>query len=61
MLLNDAEHILIQQTENVQLARQIRFTNHKEIIEKEDILKNYIYEAIEVEKAGLEVSFKKSK
>jgi len=52
-LLNDANGILIQQTENVQAARQIRFTNVREIVELEPILKAYIYEAIEVEKAGL--------
>ncbi|WP_088041533.1 YdeI family protein [Bacillus sp. EAC] len=59
-LLKDSNGILIQQTENVQAARQIRFTNVQEIIEMEDIIKAYIYEAIEVEKAGLEVEFKKS-
>lgn len=58
-LLNDAEGILIQQTENVQSARQIRFTNVKEIVEMERIIKTYIFEAIEVEKAGLKVSLKK--
>jgi uncharacterized protein YdeI (YjbR/CyaY-like superfamily) len=57
-LLQDAHGILIQQTENVQAARQIRFTNLQEIVEMETILKAYIYEAIEVEKAGLEVNFK---
>ena len=59
-LLKDARGILIQQTENVQAARQIRFTNVREIVEKEAILKAYIHEAIEVEKAGLEVSYKKT-
>jgi uncharacterized protein YdeI (YjbR/CyaY-like superfamily) len=59
-LLQDAHGILIQQTENVQAARQIRFTNVLEIVEMESILKAYIYEAIEVEKAGLEVNFKKN-
>jgi len=59
-LLKDSNGILIQQTENVQAARQIRFTDVQEIIEMEDIIKAYIYEAIEVEKAGLEVEFKKS-
>jgi len=58
-LLQDAHGILIQQTENVQAARQIRFTNVQEIVEMEAILKAYIYEAIEVEKAGLEVKIKK--
>ncbi|WP_445492312.1 DUF1801 domain-containing protein [Niallia sp. 03133] len=58
-LLQDAHGVLIQQTENVQAARQIRFTNVQEIVEMEPILKAYIHEAIEVEKAGLEVNFKK--
>lgn len=60
-LLHDGNGILIQQTENVQAGRQIRFTNVHEIIDMESILKNYIYEAIEVEKAGLEVEYKKDK
>ncbi len=59
-LLNDAKGILIQQTENVQAARQIRFTNVREIVKMKPILKAYIYEAIEVEKAGLKVNFKKT-
>jgi uncharacterized protein YdeI (YjbR/CyaY-like superfamily) len=59
-LLHDDNGILIQQTENVQAARQIRFTNVREIVEMEPILKAYIYEAIEVEKAGLKVNFKKT-
>jgi uncharacterized protein YdeI (YjbR/CyaY-like superfamily) len=59
-LLKDANGILIQQTENVQAARQIRFTNVQEIVEMEPILKAYIYEAIEVEKAGLTVDYKKA-
>jgi len=58
-LLQDSHGILIQQTENVQGARQIRFTNVQEIVEKEAILKAYIDEAIEVEKAGLKVKAKK--
>jgi uncharacterized protein YdeI (YjbR/CyaY-like superfamily) len=59
-LLKDAEGILIQQTENVQAARQIRFTSVREIVEMEKILKAYIKEAIKVEKAGLEVTYKKT-
>lgn len=59
-LLNDPNGILIQQTKNVQSARQVRFTNVKEIIKLERILKVYIYEAIEVEKAGLKVKLKKT-
>jgi uncharacterized protein YdeI (YjbR/CyaY-like superfamily) len=59
-LLKDVEGILITQTENVQAARQIRFTHVQEIVEMEPILKAYIYEAIEVEKAGLKVDFKET-
>ena len=59
-LLNDPEGILIQQTENVQSARQIRFTNLKEIVEQERVIKSYIYESIEVERAGLQVKLKKT-
>jgi uncharacterized protein YdeI (YjbR/CyaY-like superfamily) len=59
-LLQDANGILIQQTKNVQVARQIRFTNVKEIVKMKVILKTYIYEAIEVEKAGLKVTLKKT-
>ncbi|WP_191857995.1 YdeI/OmpD-associated family protein [Hanstruepera ponticola] len=60
VLLKDTNNILIQQTENVQAARQIRFTNLKEIIDLQPIIKAYIFEAIEVEKAGLEVKMKKT-
>ncbi len=59
-LLNDANGILIQQTKNVQAARQIRFTNVREIVKMKAILKAYIYEAIEAEKAGLKVNLKKT-
>ncbi|WP_285766914.1 YdeI family protein [Peribacillus sp. SI8-4] len=59
-LLKDTHGILIQQTENVQGARQIRFTNVQEIVAIEPILKAYIQDAIEVEKAGLEVEYKKN-
>ena len=59
-LLKDPKGILIQQTENVQAARQIRFTHVQEIVEMETILKAYIYEAIEVEKTGLKVPYKKA-
>lgn len=60
-LLKDVDHILIQQTKNVQGARQIRFTNVKEIVKLKPSLKAYIYEAIEVEKAGLKVDLKTTK
>jgi len=59
-LLKDANGVLIQQTENVQAGRQIRFINVREIVEMEPILKAYIQEAIEVEKAGLKVDYKKA-
>lgn len=59
-LLSNADGILIQQTENVQAARQARFTDIKQIIEQENALKASIYEAIEVEKSGLQIEFKKT-
>ena len=59
-LLKDPRGILVQQTENVQAARQIRFTDVQEIVEMEPILKTYIKEATDAEKAGLEVSYKKT-
>ena len=60
-LLSDTHGILIQQTENVQAARQVRFTNAAQITKLAKILKAYIYEAIEVEKAGLKVKLKKTR
>ena len=59
-LLKDPKGILIQQTENVQAARQIRFTRIEEIANMEPILKAYIKEAIKVEKAGVKVPLKKA-
>jgi uncharacterized protein YdeI (YjbR/CyaY-like superfamily) len=59
-LLADTDQILIHQSENVQAARQIRFTNLEEIVAQKTILKTYIYQAIEVEKAGLKVKLKKT-
>src|SRR6476660_4440656 len=59
-LLNDPNGILIQQTENVQSARQVRFTNVQEIIKLKPVLKAYSEEAIEVERAGLKVKLKKT-
>lgn len=59
-LLKDAKGVLIQQTENVQASRQIRFTDVRQIVKTEPILKAYIREAIEVEKAGLKLDFKKT-
>lgn len=60
VLLSDPGGVLIQQTENVQAARQMRFTDVREIAELEPLLKSCIYEAIEVEKAGLKVPLKKT-
>jgi len=59
-LLSDAHHILIQQTKNVQSARQMRFTSTREIAKLEPVIKANVYEAIEVEKAGLKVEYKKT-
>jgi uncharacterized protein YdeI (YjbR/CyaY-like superfamily) len=59
-LLKDPNGILVQQTKNVQAARQIRFTNVRGIVKMKPILKAYIREAIEVEKAGLKVTFRKT-
>ena len=60
VLLNDAEDILVQQTKNVQSARQIRFTDVKQINDMMAVIRSYIFEAVEVEKAGLEVPMKKT-
>ena len=60
VLLKDTNNVLIQQTENVQSARQIRFAKLQEIIGLKKVIKTYIFEAIEVEKAGLEVKMKKT-
>ena len=59
-LLKDANGILIKPGENTQAGRQLRFNNVREIAEMETILKAYIYEAMEVEKAGLDVNYKKT-
>ncbi len=60
VLLKDTDDLLIQQTKNVQSARQIRFTEVSEIMNLKPKLKAYIYEAVEVEKAGLKVDLKKT-
>jgi len=60
VLLPDPKGILIQQTENVQAGRQVRFTSVKEIVKMKATLKTYIHAAIEVEKAGLKVPLKKA-
>jgi uncharacterized protein YdeI (YjbR/CyaY-like superfamily) len=59
-LLNDSSGVLIQQTRNVQAARQMRFTNLREVTKLKSTIKAYIYEAIEVERAGLKVQMKKT-
>ncbi len=59
-ILNDSKKILVQQTANVQSARQIRFTNIKDIINQKAIIKSYIKEAIAKEKEGVKVEFKKA-
>lgn len=60
VLLRDSKKVLIRQTENVQAGRQIRFTNVSEIVKIKPVLKTYIYEAVEVERAGLKVNKKKT-
>lgn len=59
-LLNDPNGVLIQQTKNVQVARQMRFTSTREIGKLEKVIKAYIYEAIEIERAGLKPKLKKT-
>jgi len=59
-LLSDTDGVLIQQTKNVQAARQVRFTSVREIVKMRSILKAYIHEAIEVENTGLKVNYKKT-
>jgi uncharacterized protein YdeI (YjbR/CyaY-like superfamily) len=59
-LLKDPKGILVQQTENVQAARQIRFTNVREIVKMKATIRAYVYEAVEVEEAGLKVPLKKA-
>ncbi len=59
-LLQDPQGILVQQTKNVQAARQIRFTNLEEIVELEPTIRAYLIEAIEVEKSGLKVDYKQT-
>ncbi len=59
-LLKDTKNMLIQQTENVQSARQIRFTNVEEILKSKSTIVAYIIQAIELDKAGLKVELKKT-
>lgn len=60
-LLKDTHHILIQQSENVQAARQIRFTALKEVTDLEKVIRTYVYEALEAEKSGIKVPMKKTR
>lgn len=59
-MMKDPKGILIQQTENVQVARQVRFTNLQEIMKLEPVLKAYVYEAVEVKESGQKVKLKKT-
>jgi uncharacterized protein YdeI (YjbR/CyaY-like superfamily) len=59
-LLKDSKKLLIQQTKNVQSARQIRFTHVDQITDMEAVLKSYIKEAVKIEKAGIKVEMKKT-
>lgn len=59
-LINDKKGILIQQSENVQAARQIRFTKLEEIIQQEKTIKSYLKEAIKNSEAGLKLELKKT-
>jgi uncharacterized protein YdeI (YjbR/CyaY-like superfamily) len=59
-LLADSENILVQQTENVLAARQARFTNLEDVQKSSETLKQYIFEAIEIEKLGVKIEAKKT-
>lgn len=59
-LMKDPENILIRQTENIQATRQIRFTNLQQIIDLENVLSDYIFEAVEIEESGAKVEMKKT-
>lgn len=60
-LMKDPDHLLIQQSKNVQAARQIRFTEAAQISDLEQVLRNYIFEAVEIEESGAKVEMKKTK
>ncbi|AZA76652.1 hypothetical protein EG347_03525 [Chryseobacterium sp. G0186] len=60
-LMKDPDHILIQQSENVQAARQIRFTDVQQIIDLEKVIRNYMFEAVKIEESGVKVEMKKTK
>jgi uncharacterized protein YdeI (YjbR/CyaY-like superfamily) len=59
-LINDTKAVLVQQTEQVQSARQIRFTNLQEIVKQKAVIKSYIKQAIDIEKSGAKVETKKT-
>ncbi|WP_394666313.1 YdeI family protein [uncultured Chryseobacterium sp.] len=59
-LMKDPENILIRQTENIQATRQIRFTNLQQIIDLENVLSDYIFEAVEIEESEAKVEMKKT-
>lgn len=59
VLLKDPKNILIQQTENVQSARQIRFTNTEQIIKLKSVIKDYVKQSVEIEKSGKKIEMKK--
>lgn len=60
-LMKDPDHILIQQSKNVQAARQIRFTEVSQINDLEEVLRAYMFEAVEIEESGAKVEMKKTK
>ncbi|MFZ4928648.1 YdeI/OmpD-associated family protein [Chryseobacterium sp. Mn2064] len=60
-LMKDPDHILIQQSKNVQAARQVRFKEVEQINDLEEILKAYMFEAVEIEESGIKVEMKKTK
>ncbi len=60
-LMKDPDNILIQQSKNVQAARQIRFTDVGQINDLEEVLRSYMFEAVEIEESGAKVEMKKTK
>lgn len=60
-LMKDPDHILIQQSKNVQAARQIRFTEVAQINDLEEVLRSYMFQAVEIEESGAKVEMKKTK
>ncbi|MDR6486861.1 uncharacterized protein YdeI (YjbR/CyaY-like superfamily) [Chryseobacterium vietnamense] len=60
-LMKDPDNILIQQSKNVQAARQIRFTELSQINDLEEVIRSYMFEAVEIEESGAKVEMKKTK